>query len=323
MTDQNALFQLGAFLQESGYSFTTVTPVSHARVLGRTGGEQTGYCEAEGRDLRDIFGWNKPFERAALPTEIFSLLEACGAIEHAVGAFEQSPMLRSRVRFSTLGRDIFVHSAYPTKQADSVFFGPDTYRFVYLIEREVARIESPLDRIVDIGCGAGPGGIAAARKRPNCALVLADINILALKYAEVNARLAGLSNARTIQSDLYAALEETFDLIVSNPPYLLDAEARTYRHGGGKFGSSLSKQIVVEGLPRLAPGGTLILYTGAPIVHGRDVFLESLMPELEQAGMDYRYCELDPDVFGEELENPGYEDVDRIAAVALVVKAKA
>src|SRR5690606_23767482 len=93
-------------------------------------------------------------------------------------------------------------------------------------------------------------------------LVLADINPAALPYAAANAAAAGLGSALCVQGDLFAPAPGAFDLIVANPPYLVDGAARAYRHGGGALGSALSERIVHEGLPRLAPGGRLLLYTG-------------------------------------------------------------
>jgi hypothetical protein len=75
--------------------------------------------------------------------------------------------------------------------------------------------------------------------------------------------------------------------------------------------------LATQSLPRLAPGGRLLLYTGIAIVRGVDEFLLDLKPALDDAGMEWRYQELDPDVFGEELERDVYRDVDRIAAVGL------
>jgi hypothetical protein len=98
-----------------------------------------------------------------------------------------------------------------------------------------------------------------------------------------------------------------------------DAGGRLYRDGGGDFGEQLSVRIVREALPRLAAGGTLVVYTGAAIVDGRDRFLDSVLPDLRARSLQYAYEELDPDVFGEELEQPHYAGVDRIAAVGLRV----
>jgi hypothetical protein len=94
-----------------------------------------------------------------------------------------------------------------------------------------------------------------------------------------------------------------------------DEAARAYRDGGGLFGEALSVRIVREALARLAPGGTLLLYTGVAVVDGQDVFWSAIRTLLADYAHDYR--ELDPDVFGEELARPGYENVERIAAVAL------
>jgi hypothetical protein len=67
------------------------------------------------------------------------------------------------------------------------------------------------------------------------------------------------------------------------------------------------------------PGGRLILYSGTPIIGGSDPFFESLQPLLQLHARQYRYEEIDPDVFGDELESFAYAKADRIAAVGLTV----
>jgi methylase of polypeptide subunit release factors len=110
-----------------------------------------------------------------------------------------------------------------------------------------------------------------------------------------------------------------FDLILANPPYLADPARRAYRDGGGTLGLELGLRIVREGIARLAPGGTLFLYTGAPIMGGVDRFRFEAEQILTASRFDHRYSEIDPDVFGEELDMPAYGEADRIAAVALMV----
>jgi hypothetical protein len=104
---------------------------------------------------------------------------------------------------------------------------------------------------------------------------------------------------------------------MSNPPYILDADELPYRHGGGEHGAGLSIQIVKAALARLNPGGSLLLYTGVAIVDGEDRFLSEIRPLLEESCEEWRYEELDPDIFGGQLECEGYEKVERIAAVWL------
>ena len=73
-----------------------------------------------------------------------------------------------------------------------------------------------------------------------------------------------------------------------------------------------------EGLARLTPGGRLVLYTGTPIVGGIDALFDLIEPLLQLHCSQFVYEEIDPDVFGEELEKKAYASVDRIAAVGLV-----
>ena len=115
----------------------------------------------------------------------------------------------------------------------------------------------------------------------------------------------------------------SFDLIVSNPPYLIDGTGRSYRHGGGQLGEGLSLEILRQSLPRLSPGGTFLLYTGSAIVGGLDGFLQAAHDLLIGSKFDWSYKEMDPDVFGEELDLPAYAEADRIAAVVLTVTSEA
>ena len=301
------LAQLGQWLKQTGYSFVTPTPATHARVNARD-------SSRESRSVEDVFGWSRPFRKSLLPGHVIELLQQAGALE------PQGALLRSKVRFSTLGDRLFVHSAFPTLDPDAVFFGPDTYRFASLIRNTLATQPAVrAARILDVGCGSGAGGIVAlgASFEP-IKLILTDVNPKALLYAEVNATLAGVE-ASFRQGDLFADIDERVDLIVANPPYLVDPEARLYRHGGGELGSLLSLRIVRECQDHLAPGGRLILYTGSPIIRGRDLLREAIEEATRDAPLACTYSELDPDVFGEELAMPAYAEADRIAAVAIVL----
>jgi hypothetical protein len=118
---------------------------------------------------------------------------------------------------------------------------------------------------------------------------------------------------------LLSDVDGDFDLIVANPPYLNDEGQRTYRHGGGSHGAALSVAILDAALPRLRVGGKLVLYTGVAILQGNDPFHNAAAEKLAGWEGSWRYREIDPDVFGEELDEPAYADADRIAAVLLTV----
>jgi methylase of polypeptide subunit release factors len=297
---EHALISVGDWLAEVGYEFTTVTPETHRRVLARTAG-------ALARSPRDVFGWSRPFERGLLPEAIVEALATADVL-----VVQPDGRYASRIRFSTLRGRLYVHSAYPTDHEHAVFFGPDTYRFCAALAREVTGAR----RIVDLGAGSGAGGISLAER---CDLItLADCNPLASTYARVNAHLAGCADRVELAiGDLFEAVHGEVELVIANPPYIADGQQRLYCDGGGELGTGLSLRIVEESLARLRPGGRLVLYTGSPICDGVDPIRRAVTPLL--AGTRWRYRELDPDVFGEELETATYAGVERIAAVLLTI----
>ena len=81
----------------------------------------SGRRKAGGRYWQKVrVGWSRKFRPEVVPDPILDAMRAAGVL----GAEEGG--LRSRVRFSTLDGLLFAHSAFPTTQADAVFFGPDT-----------------------------------------------------------------------------------------------------------------------------------------------------------------------------------------------------
>jgi methylase of polypeptide subunit release factors len=293
----DALLAFGRGLRERGYRFVTITPESHRRVNARPGSD-------EARSLVDVFGWSRPFRPGLLPADLLDALRAAGEL------VEDGDQLRSRVRCSSIGDALYLHSAFPTVDPDAVFFGPDTYRFAALL----ARLAPSARHAVDVGCGSGAGGLTIAGRCRR--LTLGDINPRALRFAAVNAALGGI-HATVGVSDVLAGVVGEVDLVIANPPYLADPAGRLYRDGGGPLGGWLSVRIVREALARLAPGGRLILYTASAIVAGGDPLHEAVAPLLAARAARWDYRELDPDVFGEELDTPAYAGADRIAVVAL------
>jgi SAM-dependent methyltransferase len=305
----NALLTLGTTLRQAGYRFMTVTPSTHRRINGRPGNEQA-------RDLRDVFGWSRPFSAAILPPGMLELMVSAGVLAGEGNA------LRSTVRASTLDDLLLFHSAFPTQADDAVFFGPDTYRFVGAMRRAFASADPAPMRAVDVGCGSGAGALTVARAFPAADVIGADVNTAALALSRVNARLNDVATFTACESDLFAGVEGEVDLIVSNPPFVVDPDERRYRHGGGDRGAELSRRIVEEGLVRLRPGGRLLLYTGVALSGIDDHFLDSIRARLDAECASWSYEELDPDIFGGQLGEAGYEEVERIAAVWLQARKR-
>lgn len=295
------LLALGRFLRDHGYRFISVTPDTHESFLKRG--------PAVARDARDILGWSLPFRPSQIDPRLFELMAAAGVCERS-----STDVSRATLRCSTLDDLLFFHSAFPTREPDSVFFGPDSYRFVRALR---ARVTTDQSFVADIGCGAGVGGVALGRAVRIERLLLTDINPRALQLAAVNAELNQV-RAELVLSDVLERVPGSPDLLIANPPYLADPGKRLYRDGGGTLGTELSVRIAREAGARFAgSGGRLLLYSGAPVVDGRDQLRAALEPVLNDARARVDYEELDPDVFGSELATPGYRDVERIAAVLL------
>ncbi|UYY58333.1 methyltransferase [Sphingomonas sp. S2-65] len=301
-----ALLRLLETLRERGYHFITPTPATHARVVARPGRERAG-------DLADVLGWSLPFARGLLDAELLELLDAAGVLEDA-----GEGLVRSAVRVSWLKGRLFVHSAYPTQDEDAVFFGPDSYRFADLIEAELTRHCPAGARIVDIGTGSGVGGIVAAGLCADASVVLTDINPKALRFARINAAAAGVEAACVEGSDL-SGVEDGIHLALANPPYIMDEGSRAYRDGGEMRGGKVSFDMARMAVAKLAPGGRLVLYTGSAIARGEDVLRDALQGLADENALDFSYRELDPDVFGEELDQPPYAEIERMAVVGAIL----
>ncbi len=314
-SQQQALLYLLAFLKEQDYHFTTITPLSHQRILDRKKNETYKH-----RTLQDIFGWNLGFKKTDLDPVLFELLQ-----EHQLLQLQQGQYL-SQVRVSSLDNELFIHSAFPTTQQDAVFFGPDTYRFVYHLKQYLATQPHPFKRAVEICCGTSAAAISLARHFPdNNEIMVADLNPKALLYSQINISFAGLNHIHPVQSNLFSNLEGNFDLIFANPPYLIDPDQRQYRHGGNKLdGGDLSFRIIKEGLQRLNSGGRLFLYTGVTVTEHGNLFLQHLKDSMKQhQNIIWSYEEIDPDIFGEELEQPAYQHVERIALALIKIEVHA
>ena len=317
VTCHDSLVDLLTNIKVQGYTFITVTPRTHEHFLSR--------ANVKGKNLSDIFGWNLPFSIDALCPMLRRIMVDANIIEPS------GDLLRSKLRISSLGGDLFLHSAFPTNEHDAVFFGPDTYRFARFIRHILENDERLFSeknkkfqrpfRILDIGCGTGAGGIAAVRALPqgrSYELSMNDISATALDLTRVNARVAGVP-INCMEGDIFAAINEKFDLIVANPPYISDMSGRAYRDGGAHLGLDLSIRIFKTALEHLVPGGQLILYTGVAMTSQLDPFLSTITPLLAAVACTWSYEEIDPDIFGEELEMPAYANAHRIAAVGLVV----
>lgn len=115
-----------------------------------------------------------------------------------------------------------------------------------------------VDRALDLGTGCGIQALLVARRAGT--VVATDISARALAFAELNARLNGVSNIEFRHGSMFEPVEgEAFDLIVSNPPFVItprvdDVPAYEYRDGG-LVGDALVEQFVRTAPAFLTTGG--------------------------------------------------------------------
>jgi release factor glutamine methyltransferase len=152
---------------------------------------------------------------------------------------------------------------------------PDTESVVMEALALAKKLETP--RIVDVGTGSGAIAIALAKHLPRAAVTAIDVRADALAVARGNAEKQNLANRiRFVEGDLLAPVAgETFDLIVSNPPYIptedlpkLPIGVRQYEPvvalDGGPGGFAVFDRLVAQARQHLAPGGSLVVEIGSP-----------------------------------------------------------
>lgn len=104
-------------------------------------------------------------------------------------------------------------------------------------------------RVLDLGCGWGPVGVALGKRWPGLDIVMTDVNSRAADLARRNLQANGVA-AQVVQGDGYAAVTGSFDAIVTNPPiragkaliYGLFDDARNYLATGGSLFIVIRKQ---------------------------------------------------------------------------------
>jgi release factor glutamine methyltransferase len=144
---------------------------------------------------------------------------------------------------------------------DSVY-GPRDDSF--LIADQIYKLDLSGKDVLDLGTGSGILAIIAA-KRGAEKVIATDVNSSALADARMNARIHGVEEMIEFRnSDLFSDVNENFDLIISNPPYLpvekgevLDDLAKAW--DGGQDGRVFIDQFLAEFKSHLTPGGSYII----------------------------------------------------------------
>jgi SAM-dependent methyltransferase len=112
----------------------------------------------------------------------------------------------------------------------------------------------PCEAMLELGTGAGIAAMVGAGDANH--VWATDVTARAVRFADFNRRLAGLTNMTLVEGDMYAPVEGlTFDRIAIHPPYVPARQSKFAFREGGEDGEQIMRR-AVEGLPRfLRPGG--------------------------------------------------------------------
>ncbi len=116
-------------------------------------------------------------------------------------------------------------------------------------------------RVLDLGCGAGVIGIAAARAGA-AEVTMVDVDLLAVAAARENISRTGVSSTTAVASDLYGSIRDrVFDVVLSNPPF----------HAGQRVERDIADSIVRGAPDVLTTGGELILVANRFLAYDRAI----------------------------------------------------
>jgi release factor glutamine methyltransferase len=167
-----------------------------------------------------------------------------------------------------------------------------------LVERCLDRLRStPEPRVLDVGAGSGAIALAIADEHPGARVVAVDRAEDALALARANLERTGVDGrVELVHGHLLAGVEGRFDLVVSNPPYVLpdefeslQPEIRLYEPKDALVGEGVGEEIARAARDVLRPGGWIVLESA-------DERAEALASALQ--GLGYEDVVTTPDLAG-------------------------
>ncbi len=145
---------------------------------------------------------------------------------------------------------------------------PETEVVVERCLELISGLEAPV--VLDVGTGSGAIALSIADEHPGACVCAVDFSSDALAVARDNVLRLGLEGCVELaESDLLAGVTGSFDLVVSNPPYVsprersgLEPEVKDFEPSVAVVGFEVADRIAAEALPVLRPGGWVVLECG-------------------------------------------------------------
>lgn len=273
VTKPSVITTLRAVLQRHGFTGSAVVDALGTALLGK----------AHQRDDMPLY-----LRRVAAPSPINTLIKlfvldrsvdesrAAAALApldlddlRELGLIEDGPRgVRACLRLSVHDGLILAHDAYDeerkTLRPDHVLdVNPTTMTLSHLTVRR------HVGRALEIGTGCGVLALVASRHADH--VVATDTNPRALNLAEFNAAINGITNVEWRLGSLFEAVaNERFDLIVSNPPYVISPDSQFIFRDGGRRADSLCEEIVRQVPAFLNDGGFATVLINWAIRHGEE-----------------------------------------------------
>lgn len=154
----------------------------------------------------------------------------------------------ARVRLTPVDGLLIAHDGHATEDPEYVTgVGPASRTLATLTVRH------PVERALDVGTGSGVEALLTARHADS--VVATDVNPRALEYASLGAQLNGLSLDLRLGSFFEPVAGETFDLIVSNPPFVVSPDTGFVYRDSPLPGDAVCREVVRGAASHLRPGG--------------------------------------------------------------------
>lgn len=191
----------------------------------------------------------------------------------------------SRVRATPLGNEILWSDGPPLLRKNVVFLGADSLTFSRHLKEILDKEPGPVNRALDMCTGSGIHAFLLTQYFES--VIGADINSRAIKFAKINSGLRNkINKVEFTTSDLISNIpKETYDLVVSNTPFLFlpdTLRSQCIDGDGGKMGIELVMRLV-ELLPLIVSNhGKVILHANSPIVGKKDLLEEALRDQLNK-----------------------------------------
>jgi release factor glutamine methyltransferase len=175
--------------------------------------------------------------------------------------FAGEPLQYIRQRTDFYGREFYVDDRVLIPRPETEL----------LVEAAVKR--APHDgRVIDVGAGSGAIAVSVAIERPDLRVMAGDASVDALAVTALNRTRLG-ARVELVASDVLSAIRGSFDMILSNPPYIpegdmggLQVEVREHEPRRaltpGPAGTEIIERLLFQSKQQLAPGGRVMFEIG-------------------------------------------------------------